>query len=72
MYFVPPFIFFRALLEGERVVLQDANRRMGEHQRERVIGTLNKNVYFCYRLISKSFVTHALIFGYILILLLRV
>lgn len=29
---------FRALLEGERMALQDANRRMTQQQRERVIG----------------------------------
>lgn len=48
MYFFLPldFIFFlsRALLEGERVGLQDAQRRMNQHQRERVIGTFLKYV----------------------------
>lgn len=36
-YFV--FSLFRALLEGERVGLQDAQRRTSQHQRERIIGT---------------------------------
>lgn len=34
------FSLFRALLEGERMALQDANRRMTQQPRERVIGTI--------------------------------
>lgn len=33
---------FRALLEGERMALHDANRRMTQQRRERVIGTIFK------------------------------
>lgn len=42
---------FRALLEGERVSLQDAHRRVNQHQRERVIG--NVLAYRYYILITK-------------------
>lgn len=37
----------RALLEGERVGLQDAQRRMNQHQRERVIGTVAPEICYC-------------------------
>ena len=37
---------FRALLEGERVGMQDANRRVNRHQRERIIGTVLNNINF--------------------------
>lgn len=36
---------FRALLEGERMGLQDANRRMNPQQRERVIGKVAQCKY---------------------------
>lgn len=46
-YFVS--YLFRALLEGERVGLQDAQRRVNQHQRERIIGIgLTSISLFCY------------------------
>lgn len=36
------FSLFRALLEGERMALQDANRRVTQQPRERVIGMIFK------------------------------
>lgn len=44
----------RALLEGERVRLPDAHRRVTQHQRERIIGTVFKSIYCCYMLIARA------------------
>lgn len=44
MSFFLPLFFFRALLEGERGGVQDAQRRVNQQQRERVIGTFLKHV----------------------------
>lgn len=49
-YFVKVFCLvscvFRALLEGERLGLQDAHRRVNQHQRERIIGTFLNCINF--------------------------
>lgn len=43
-YFVSSL--FRALLEGERVGLQDAQRRVNQHQRERIIGSVLTSIKY--------------------------